>query len=101
VTVNTDAAGLASAIITANNLAGDYAVTASSAAITGSASFNLTNLPLPIGSIVFAQEPTDVKAGEAIAPPVTVQVRDSAGANIPVAGVPIIRPWRLATPGSG
>jgi len=89
VTVNTDAAGRASAIITANSAAGSYYVTASSASITGSASFDLTNLPLPIASIAFAQQPTGVNAGDAIAPPVTVQVRDSAGANIPVSGVPI------------
>ncbi len=90
VTVNTDTSGNASAIITANNTAGSYAVTASSAAITGSALFNLTNLPAGAGSLAFVQQPSNVEIGTVIEPAVTVQVLDSLAKTMRVAGVPIV-----------
>ncbi len=80
VTANTNAQGRASVGITANNIAGSYGVTASSAAITGGAMFTLTNLPPGSGSLAFVQQPGNTAIGQAIAaPPVTVQVRDSSG----------------------
>lgn len=90
VTVATDAQGHASAGITANGIAGSYGVTASSTFITGSAMFELTNLPVGSSSLAFVQQPTNTMAGQAINPPVTVRVRDASGQPVSVAGVPIV-----------
>jgi adhesin/invasin len=91
-TINTDTQGHASAVITANSIAGTFGVVAASAALTGSPSavFSLTNLPVGAGSLVFVQQPSNAAAGQAIAPPVTVQVRDGSGKPVNVAGVPIV-----------
>ncbi len=90
VTVNTDVHGHATAIITANSVAGSYQVTASSNAVSGLALFNLTNLPVGSSSLVFVQQPSNTAAGTNIAPPVTVQLRDSLGNGIGTAGIPIV-----------
>ena len=89
-TANSDALGRVNVVITANNLAGTYGVTASSTTITGTALFTLTNLPPGAGSLAFVQQPGNTAAGQAIAPPVTVQVRDSTGHPVGVSGLPII-----------
>ena len=90
ISVITDAQGRASAVITANNIAGAYGVTASSTAVTGSAVFALTNLPPSASALAFVQQPGSTAAGQVIAPPITVQVVDSTGHPVSVSGVPII-----------
>jgi clostripain len=87
--VATDAQGHAAATITANSMAGSYEVVASAANVTGSAVFVLTNVLPGATQLVFAQQPTDTPAGQAITPPVKVQVRDSARNPDPVSGIPI------------
>ena len=89
ITVNTDAQGHAAAVITANNIAGPFSVTASSTAITGTALFNLTNLPAGSSTLAFVQQPSNAAAGQIIAPPVTVQVLGSSGNAMQVPGIPI------------
>ena len=76
-TAYTDAQGHAQANITANNIAGGpYVVTATSPQVTGSASFSLTDLPYAFTFLAFVQQPSDAQAGQAIAPPVRVQVQN-------------------------
>jgi adhesin/invasin len=89
-TAITDGHGHASAVITANGIAGSYGVTASSASITGSATFSLTNLPLGSSSLAFVQQPTNTAAGQVINPPVTVRMQDASGQPVSAAGVPIV-----------
>ncbi len=89
ITVNTDLQGNAQAVITANSITGIFGVTASSTAITGSASFDLRNLPAGSSSLAFVQQPSNTAAGQIIAPPVTVQVRDGSGNAMQVAGIPV------------
>uniref|UniRef100_Q021V3 Ig domain protein, group 1 domain protein n=1 Tax=Solibacter usitatus (strain Ellin6076) TaxID=234267 RepID=Q021V3_SOLUE len=86
----TDAQGNATAVITANGNPGSYGVTASSTAVTGSAVFALTNLPPAASALAFVQQPGNTPAGQAIAPPITVQVVDSSGHAVSVSGVPIV-----------
>jgi adhesin/invasin len=90
VTINTDGSGHAAVTLTANSIAGTFAVTASSSAITGSALFNLTNLPAGASSLSFVQQPTNVTSGQPIFPPVTVQVRDGSRNLMQVGGIPIV-----------
>jgi adhesin/invasin len=90
VTIPTDAQGHAAAVITANSIAGTFGVTASSTAITGSAIFDLTNLPAGSSSLAFVQQPSNTAAGQIIAPPVTVQVRDGSGNPVRVPGIPVV-----------
>jgi uncharacterized protein (TIGR03437 family) len=90
IVATTDAQGHALASITANNIAGSFAAAASSTAITGSAVFDLTNLPAGSSSLVFVQQPANTAAAQTIAPPVTVQVRDASGNPEQVAGIPIV-----------
>jgi uncharacterized protein (TIGR03437 family) len=89
ITANTNAQGRVSVVITANNIAGTYGVTASSTGITGSALFTLTNLPPAASSLAFVQQPGNTAIGQVIAPPVTVQVTDTSGSPVQVAGGPI------------
>jgi adhesin/invasin len=89
VTVPTDAQGHATAVITANSIAGAFGVTASSTAITGTAVFDLTNLPAGSSSLAFVQQPSNAAAGQIIAPPVTVQVRDGSLNPMQVPGIPV------------
>ena len=90
VTVNTDAQGHAQAVIMANNIAGSYVVTAVSTMVSGSASFSLTNLPPATTSLKFVQQPSNTLAGQAIAPPVMVQVQNSSGAASNTPGLPVL-----------
>jgi adhesin/invasin len=90
VTANTDVQGRAQAVITANNIAGSYVVTAISTMVSGTASFSLTNLPLASTVLRFVQQPSNTLAGQVIAPPVTVQVQNSSGGPSNTAGVPIV-----------
>ena len=89
ITANTDAQGHAAAVITANNIAGPFGVTASSTAITGSALFHLTNLPAGSSSLAFVQQPSNAAAGQIIAPAVTVQVLGGSGNAMQVPGIPV------------
>ena len=89
ITVNTDAQGHSAAVITANSIAGPFGVTASSTSITGSALFDLTNLPVGSSSLAFVQQPSNAAAGQIIAPPVTVQVRGGSGNAMQVPGIPV------------
>jgi uncharacterized protein (TIGR03437 family) len=89
ITVNTDAQGHAAAVITANSIAGVFGVTASSTAITGTALFDLTNLPAGSSTLAFVQQPSNAAAGQIIAPPVTVQVLGSYGNAMQVPGIPV------------
>jgi len=90
VTVMTDAHGHATGVITANGTAGIFAVTASTAVVTGSATFTLTNLPVGSSALAFVQQPTNTAAGQAINPPVTVRVQDASGQPVSEAGLPIV-----------
>jgi adhesin/invasin len=85
----TDALGRASVFIVANGIPGTYGVIASAASVTGSAQFILTNLAGGGSALVFMQQPTNTQAGQSIAPPVTVQVRDGSGSAIGTSGVPV------------
>lgn len=89
IAVDTDENGYASAAITSNGILGDYAITASSTAITGSIVYELTNAPVGTSTLAFVQQPCNTAAGQPIAPPVTVQVRDAAGNAAGIAGVPV------------
>jgi hypothetical protein len=89
VTAATDVQGHASAVITANGNTGTYGVTASATVVAGPAEFVLTNLPGGVSALVFTQQPTNTAAGQAIAPPVTVQVQDGSGHPISTSGVPV------------
>jgi adhesin/invasin len=89
-TVNTDAQGRASVIITANGIAGTFGVSVSCSSIAGDALFYLTNLPSGAGSLVFVQQPGDTPSGKIIAPAVAVQVRNAAGNPVQVPGIPVL-----------
>ncbi len=89
-TVNSGADGVAiSPAMTANSQIGTFQVTATTAAASGPAAFNLTNVPGAANKLVFVQQPVDTLAGATITPPVTVQVQDSAGNAVHTAGVPV------------
>lgn len=89
-TVTTDNAGIAtSPTMTAGSQTGSFQVTASASGAAAPASFNLTILPGTANSLAFLQQPSDTAAGSQITPAVTVQVQDSAGARVGVAGTPV------------
>ena len=88
--VFTDSQGIAtSPAFTANAVAGPFIVTAATAGATTPASFSLTNLPGSASKLVFQQQPSNAVAGQAIVPPVTVQLQDSAGNPVSQSGVVI------------
>ena len=89
VSITTGEQGTASAILTANGTPGTYVVSAATAAITGSATFSLTNVATPALALAFVQQPGAVVSGQAISPPVTVQVRGSSGATVNTAGIAV------------
>jgi adhesin/invasin len=89
-TALTNAQGQAQVVITANNIAGPYVVTATSTLVTGSASFSLTNLPAAAATLSFVQQPSNTQSGQVIAPPVAVQVQNSSGGASNTPGVPIV-----------
>ena len=87
-TVMADSSGLAtSSIATANQTAGSFQVSAATAGAMEAATFNLTNAAGTANQLVFVQQPTDTPAGQAIAPAVTVQLQDSFGNKVAMAGV--------------
>ncbi len=89
-TVTSGADGLAtSPAMTANSQTGTFQVTASTAAASGPAAFNLTNVAGSANKLAFAQQPIDTVAGATITPAVVVQVQDSAGNAVHTAGIPI------------
>ncbi len=90
ITATTDSQGHAAAVITANNIAGSYAIVAATAGITGSATFSLTNLPAASTLLTFITQPSNAPAGQAIAPPVTVQLQTSTRSPSNTAGVAIV-----------
>jgi adhesin/invasin len=90
ITVPTDPQGKATATVTANSTPGTYLVTATTALVTGSAQFNLSNLPTSQPTLAFGQQPTNTLAGQTISPAVTVRVVDSAGTPIPTPGIPVV-----------
>ncbi len=73
--------------MTANSQAGAFQVTATTAAASAPALFNLTNVPGSANKLAFVQQPVDTVAGVAITPAVTVQVQDSAGNAVHTAGI--------------
>ena len=81
--------GTASATLTANGTPGTYVVSAAIAAVAGPATFSLTNVATPARVLAFVQQPGAVASGQAISPPVTVQVRDTLGAPVNTAGIAI------------
>jgi adhesin/invasin len=98
-TVTTDALGVATApIATANGTTGTFQVTATTPGATQPAAFHLTNLLGTADSLSFLQQPTDTISGQAIAPAVTVQLHDSFGNPVGMAGVAVtIQAGPLAT----
>ena len=89
-TVTTDSQGVAtSPTLTANSQAGPFTVTAATAGAATPAGFSLTNLPGTANNLAFRQQPGNGVAGQAITPPVTVQLQDSAGNPVSQPGVVI------------
>ncbi len=95
-TAVTDATGHASVTATANTTAGSYLITATTAGVTGNASFSLTNMAGSASQMSFSQQPTNAIAGARITPPVVVLVAD-AGGN-PTAGAVVTLSLQGATP---
>jgi len=71
------------------NLAGAKVLTASSGSLTAAVSGTFTISTATPKSLAFVQQPTNAVAATAIAPPVTVQVRDSLGNDAAASGVPV------------
>lgn len=70
--------GVATAEVTAFAAEGDRTVTVTDGAVSkASNAFDVQ--PGPLDTLAFAQQPTDTKAGETIAPPVTVEGEDAYG----------------------
>ncbi len=89
-TVNSGPDGVATApAVTANSQLGTFQVTANTAAASGLALFNLTNVPGSADKLAFVQQPVDTVAGAIITPAVTVQLQDNAGNAVHTAGIQI------------
>lgn len=89
-TVMTNAIGVATApAATANGTPGTFQVTATTPGALQAATFTLTNVAGTADQLVFIQQPTDTLAGQAITPAVTVQLRDSSGNAVAMAGVAV------------
>jgi adhesin/invasin len=89
-TVPTNAMGIAAApVATANGTPGTFQVTAATPGATQPATFNLTNVVGTANKLAFVQQPTDTVAGQAITPAVTVQLQDSFGNRVAMAGVAV------------
>jgi Bacterial Ig-like domain (group 1)/NHL repeat len=87
-TVTTGADGVAvSPAMIANSQTGTFQVTATTAAASGPALFNLTNVPGTANKLAFVQQPVDTVAGATITPAVTVQLQDNGGNAVHTAGV--------------
>src|SRR6185295_6907752 len=78
-TTTTNASGIATTpILTANNLAGSYSITASVAG-AGNASFNLTNTAGPASSVtVFSGSPQTTTMGSSFGSALQAKVTDAA-----------------------
>jgi uncharacterized repeat protein (TIGR03803 family) len=61
------------------NTAGSYTIKATDGALTSATSSSFTVSPAAASKLVFAQQPTNVTAGSAISPAVTVDVEDQFG----------------------
>ena len=66
--ITTGERGTASVTLTANGTPGTYVVSAATAAVTGSATFSLTNVATPARVLAFVQQPGAVVSGQAISP---------------------------------
>jgi adhesin/invasin len=87
-TVTTDSSGIAaSPVATANQTAGGFQVTATTPGAPQPATFNLTNVAGTANKLAFVQQPGTTNAGQPITPPVTVQLQDSFGNSVAMAGV--------------
>jgi len=97
-TVTTNSSGVATApIFTANAIAGSYALTASVSGVGTPASFAVSNLPGPPGSIIATTgSPQSVVIGGAFAHPFVALVKDASG-NPVGAGTSVI----FTAPASG
>jgi hypothetical protein len=71
------------------DLAGPEQLTASSGSLTSATSDTFTIAPQEAHALAFVQQPTSTGAASLIAPPVTVQLRDSLGNDVPLAGVSV------------
>ena len=104
-TVNTDTNGVAtSPALTANSVVGPVAVTASTPGAATPVTFNLSNISGAASHLTFVQQPTDSTAGAIIAPPIVVQLRDSAGNPVLQGGVAVtvnLNPTKLRSASLG
>ena len=71
------------------DLTGSKRLTASSGSLSVAVSDIFTVSAKTAKALVFVQQPTNAKAGSPITPPVTVQLRDSLGNDVSLAGVNI------------
>src|SRR5262249_26082838 len=85
--VTTDSTGVAAISATANAQVGSFQVGATAPGTPPRAVFSLTNLAGTASRLKFIQQPSNAVAGAVIAPPITVQLTDSAGNNVAQAGV--------------
>src|SRR5438094_5054593 len=85
----TDTNGVATFGNLSVNLAGSKTLTASSAPATPVTSGAFTISPASASQVAFVQQPSNATAGVAIAPAVTVQLRDSFGNDVAAAGVTV------------
>ena len=86
---STDVTGLATFDNLSINLAGAKELTASSGVLTSAVSTSFTISAGGATQLVFVQEPTNTAAGATITPPVTVQLKDALGNNVPTSGVSV------------
>ena len=78
----------------------DYALAATSGSLAGATSNPFTVSPGAVNQLVFTQQPTNVDAGAAIAPAVTVAAQDANGNVVPTYATPIALALG-ANPGGG
>jgi len=88
-TRTTNESGLASFDDLSINLSGQKVLTATSEGLTSALSSPFAVSGAAESELAFVQQPSTTAAGENIAPPVTVQVRDSLGNDIGKAGLSI------------
>src|SRR5207237_8651738 len=85
----TDAGGLATFADLTINLTGSKKLTASSSGLGSAQTSAFTISPAAASQLAFSQQPTNTTAGVAIAPAVTVQLKDPFGNDVPDTGVSI------------
>ncbi|MBI3766741.1 MAG: hypothetical protein HY277_09620, partial [Ignavibacteriales bacterium] len=86
---NTNTSGIALFNDLSIDLAGPKTLTASSGSLTPAASNAFTITPGSATHLVFTQQPSNTVAGVAIAPAITVQLRDAAENDVPTSGIGI------------